>query len=97
MSSTRVWRTTSVCACPTVVDCSDEQSRFDDRKYFIKILSSSYFTLDIPYSEHGLPLIRDVVVLTSSGECVSVMWSSVGNTVTISSNVDLNGHTIILF
>jgi hypothetical protein len=64
--------------------------------YFDKEISSSTFSVSIPFSEHAITAPQEVAAILA-GVIISIAWSLSGNDVTVSSNVDLNGHTIRIY
>jgi hypothetical protein len=64
--------------------------------YFDKVISSSSLSVSIPFSEHAITAPQEVAAILA-GVIISVAWSLSGNDVTVSSNVDLNGHTIRIY
>ncbi len=64
--------------------------------YYDKVISTSSFSISIPFSEHAITAPQEVAAILA-GVIISVAWSLSGNDVTVDSNVDLNGHTIRIY
>jgi len=63
--------------------------------YYAQVLGST-FTEVIPFATHSLANVNSTLILSPTGEQIKPAVSIVANTVTISSNINLLNHVVIL-
>lgn len=68
-----------------------------ERKIYKTIIESSTLFYEVPFKDHGVLNVRNIILLTPSKESVSVAWSqSETNSIIIDSNINLYQHSLTI-